>query len=38
MTFVHVDIKIMDMEGKNHSPKIIGRTFQRTTGVIINAK
>jgi hypothetical protein len=38
MTFVHVDIIIMDMEGKNHSPIILGRPFMRTTGAIIDAK
>jgi hypothetical protein len=38
MSFVHVDFIIMDMEGKNHSPIILGRSFLRTTGAIINAK
>jgi hypothetical protein len=38
MSFVHVDFIIMDMEGKNHSPIILCRSFFRTTGAIINAK
>jgi hypothetical protein len=38
MTFVHVDFIIVDMEGKSHSPIILGRPFFRTTGVIIDDK
>jgi hypothetical protein len=38
MIFVSVDFIIMDMEGKNHNPIILGRTFLRTTGAIIDAK
>jgi hypothetical protein len=38
MTFVHVDFIIMDMEGKIHSPIILGRPFLRSTCAIIDAK
>jgi hypothetical protein len=38
MTFVPVDSIIMDMEGKNHIPIILGRPFLRTTGAMIDAK
>jgi hypothetical protein len=38
MTFVPFDFIIMDMEGKSHSPIILGRTFLRTICAIIDAK
>jgi hypothetical protein len=38
MTFVHVDFINMDMDGKNHSPKILGGIFLRTVGAIIITK
>jgi hypothetical protein len=34
---VDVDFIIMDMEGKSHSPIILGRTFLRSTGTMIDA-
>jgi hypothetical protein len=38
MTFVLVDFIIMDMEGKSHSPIILGRPFLRTIGSSIDAE
>jgi hypothetical protein len=38
MTFLPIDFIIMDMEGKSHSPIILGRPILRTTGAIIDAK
>jgi hypothetical protein len=38
VTFVPVDFIIMDMEGKSHSPIILGRPFLRNTDAIIDAK
>jgi hypothetical protein len=38
MTFVFVYFVIMDMEGKSHSPIILGRPFLQTTGAISDAK
>jgi hypothetical protein len=35
---VHVDFIVMDMEGKSHSPIILGIPFLRTAGAIIDAK
>jgi hypothetical protein len=38
MTFMPVEFIIMDMEGKSHSPIILGRPILRTIGGIIDAK
>jgi hypothetical protein len=38
MTYVPADFIIMDMEGKSHSPIILGRTFLKTACSIIDAK
>jgi hypothetical protein len=38
MTFVPANFIIMDMEGKSHSPIILGRPFLRATCAIIDAK
>jgi hypothetical protein len=38
MTLLPIDFIIMDMEGKSHSPIILGRPILRTIGAIIDAK
>jgi hypothetical protein len=38
MTFVPIDVIIMDMDGKNHSSTILVRHFLRTTGAFTDAK
>jgi hypothetical protein len=38
MTFVHVDFITMNMDGKNHSPIILGRPLLRTIGALIDEK
>jgi hypothetical protein len=38
MNFMLVDFIIMDMDGKVHSPIILGRPFLRTIGATIDGK
>ena len=38
MTFVTVDFVIMDMGSNTSSPRILGRPFLRTLGVVIDCK
>jgi hypothetical protein len=38
VTFVPMDFIIMNMEGKSHSPIILGRPFMITTSAMIDAK